>query len=124
MNETSFENFENVVLIVHPEEKWLMVNVVVDVAADANTLHREMNKMDAILKTIYKTGYQQIKNHYMTLIGAMVCHQLNEKDLESGMFPFLNSPTSTFVTEGEWNGNNLLEPVSYTHLTLPTILLV
>ena len=109
MNETSFENFENVVLIVHPEEKWLMVNVVVDVAADANTLHREMNKMDAILKTIYKTGYQQIKNHYMTLIGVMVCPQLNEQDLETGMFPFLNSPMSTFVTEGEWNGNNLLE---------------
>ena len=90
MNETSFENFENVVLIVHPEEKWLMVNVVVDGVADANTLHREMIKMNAILKTIYKTGYQKIKNHYMTLIGVMVCPQQDEQDLKSGMLSLIH----------------------------------
>ena len=107
----TYETYDNVVLVVHPEEKWLMVNVVVDGVPDPKTLQLEMEKMNDILKTIYKTGYQKLKEHYMTLIGLIICPCLKEEDLNSKMLPFLNDskPMSTFVTKNEWNNVELLE---------------
>ena len=107
----TYETYDNVVLVIHPEEKWLMVNVVVDGVPDPKTLQLEMEKMNDILKTIYKTGYQKLKEHYMTLIGLIICPCIEEKDLNSKMFPFLNDskPISTFVTKNEWNNVELLE---------------
>ena len=107
----TYETYDNVVLVVHPEEKWLMVNVVVDGVPDPKTLQLEMEKMNDILKTIYKTGYQKLKEHYMTLIGLIICPYLKEEDLNSKVFPFLNDskPMFTFVTENEWNDVEVLE---------------
>ena len=100
----AYETYDNVVLVVHPEEKWLMVNVVVD-GADPKTLQLETEKMNDILKTIYKTGYQKLKEHYMTLIGLIICPHLEEEELNSKMFPFLNDskPMFPFVTKNEWD---------------------
>ena len=107
----TYEAYDNVVLVVHPEEKWLVVNVIVDGVPDPKTLQLEMEKMNDILKTIYKTGYQKIKEHYMTLIGLIICPHLDEKDLNSNIFPFLDDskPMSTFVTKKEWNDVEVLE---------------
>ena len=107
----TYETYDNVVLVIHPEEKWLMVNVVVDGLPDPKTLQLEMEKMNDILKTIYTTGYQKLKEHYMTLIGLIICPHIEEKDLNSKMFPFLNDskPMSPFVTKNEWNNAQLLE---------------
>ena len=107
----TYEAYDNVVLVVHPEEKWLMVNVVVDGVPDPKTLQLEMQKINDILKTIYKTGYQKLKEHYMTLIGLIICPHLEEKDLNSNIFPFLDDskPMSTFVTKKEWNDVEVLE---------------
>ena len=107
----AYETYDNVVLVVHPEEKWLMVNVVVDGVPDPKTLQLEMEKMNDILKTIYKTGYQKLKEHYMTLMGLIICPHIEEKDLNSKMIPFLNDSKamSPFVTEKEWNDVELLE---------------
>ena len=107
----TYEAYDNVVLVVHPEEKWLMVNVVVDGVPDPKTLQLEMEKMNDILKTIYKTGYQKLKEHYITLIGLTICPHIEEKDLDSKMFPFLNDskPMFTFVTKKEWNDVEVLE---------------
>ena len=107
----TYETYDNVVLVVHPEEKWLMVNVVVDGVPDPKTLQLEMEKMNDILKTIYKTGYQKLKEHYMTLIGLLICPHLEEKDLNSKMLLFLNDSKSIsiFVTKNEWNNVELLE---------------
>ena len=107
----TYETYDNVVLVIHPEEKWLMVNVVVDGVPDPKTLQLEMEKMNDILKTIYKTGYQKLKEHYMTLIGLIICPCIEEIDLNSKMLPFLNDskPMSSFVTKNEWNNVKLLE---------------
>ena len=106
----TYKEYDNVVLVIHPEEKWLMVNVVVD-GADPKTLQLEMEKMNDILKTIYKTGYQKLKEHYITLIGLIICPHIEEKDLNSKVFPFLNDnkPMFPFVTKKEWNNLGLLE---------------
>ena len=105
----TYERYDNVVLVVHPGKKLLMVNVVVDGVPDPKTLQLEMEKMNDILKTIYKTGYQKLKEHYMTLIGLIICPCLEEEDLNSKKFPFLNYPIPTFVTKNEWNNVELLE---------------
>ena len=105
----TYETYDNVVLIVHPEEKWLTVNVVVDGKPDPKTLQLQMEKLNDILKTIYKTGYQKLKEHYMTLIGLIICPCLEDEDLNSKMFPFLNDNKPMFVTKNEWNNVELLE---------------
>ena len=105
----TYERYGNVVLVVHPGKKFLMVNVVVDGVPDPKTLQLEMEKMNDILKTIYKTGYQKLKEHYMTLIGLIICPCLEEEDLNSKKFPFLNYPIPTFVTKNEWNNVERLE---------------
>ena len=104
----TYETYDNVVLVIHPKEKWLVVNVVVD-GADPKTLQLEMEKMNDILKTIYKTGYQKLKEHYMTLVGLIICPCLEDEDLNSKMFPFLNDNKPMFVTKNEWNNVELLE---------------
>ena len=105
----TYETYDNVVLVIHPEEKWLMVNVVVDGKPDSKTLQLQMEKMNDILKTIYKTGYQKLKEHYMTLIGLIICPCLEDEDLNSKMFPFLNDNKPMFVTKNEWDNVELLE---------------
>ena len=101
------ESYENVVLIVNPKERWLMVNVVVDGKPDPKVLQNEMDKANDILKTLYKIRYRERQDHYMTFVGVIICPQYKDEDLNSNIFPFLNAPVPTFVTEKEWNNNGL-----------------
>ena len=103
------ETYENVVMIINPKERWLIVNVVIDNVADPNTLQAEMDKANSILKTLNKTKNQKTGDGHMTLIGVMVCPQYKEEDLNLDKLSFLNQPLSTFVTEKEWYNDGGLE---------------
>ena len=103
------ETYENVVMIINPKERWLIVNVVIDNVADPKTLQAEMDKGNGILKTLHKTKNQKTGDGHMTLIGVMVCPQYKEEDLNLDKLPFLNQPLSTFVTEKEWYNDGGLE---------------
>ena len=61
--------FDNMVIVINPESRWIMVSAVTD-KIDLASIELELRKVDIVLKTILVSN---INIEYIAMVGALVC---------------------------------------------------
>ena len=100
--------FENSVIVINNNKRWVMVSVVTD-ETDHASIGMELNKLDGILKTIYHSNFNRIKNEYMAIVGILVCPNVDSR-FELGSYQQIRRDSDQlFITKTEWNSDKDLK---------------
>ena len=100
--------YENSVIVINNNKRWVMASVVSD-ETDHASIGMELNKLDGILKTIYHSNLNRIKNEYIAIVGILVCPNIDSRSKLGSYQQIRRDSDQLFITKTEWNSDKDLK---------------